>query len=53
MSLETISIESFSNKIIQQVENAQIHLPSNFNLNRNNTQTLSLRVCFFVVFKLF
>ena len=42
MSLETISIESLSNKIIQQVGNAQISLPSNM----NNDQTISLRVCF-------
>jgi hypothetical protein len=46
MSLETISIESLSNKIIQQVENAEIHLPSNLNSNMNNKQTVSLRVCF-------
>jgi len=47
MSLQTMSIESLSNKIIQQVENAQIHLPSNFDSNINNTKTLSLRVCLF------
>ncbi len=47
MSLETMPIESLSNKIIQQVENAQIHLPSNFDSNINNTKTLSLRVCLF------
>ena len=33
MSLETISIESLSNKFIQPIGNAQIHIPSNFNSN--------------------
>ena len=46
LSLETISIESLQNKIIQQVGNAQIQLPSNINSNINNDQTISLRVCF-------
>jgi hypothetical protein len=43
MSLETISINSLSNKVIQQVGNAQIYLPSNIT---NDDQTVSLRVCF-------
>jgi hypothetical protein len=48
MSLETLSIESLSNKEIQQVENVQIRLPSNLNINQNTT--LSLRVCFLFCF---
>ncbi len=45
MSLETISIQSLSNKMIQPVGNAQIQLPSNLNSNFDNDQTISLRVC--------
>lgn len=41
LSLETISIDSLANKIIQPMNNAQIQLPLNFSQN----QTLSLRVC--------
>jgi hypothetical protein len=44
MSLETLSVQSLSNKQIQQVGNAQIRLPSNLNINQNTT--VSLRVCF-------
>jgi hypothetical protein len=49
MSLETLSsIQSLSNKQIQQVGNAQIHLPI---LNINNSGTISLQVrCLFVFF---
>lgn len=43
MSLETLSMESLSNKEIQQVGQAKISLPI-FNLNNN--QIISLRVCF-------
>jgi len=46
MSLETLSIKSLSNKQIQQVGNAQIHIPLNFNSNISNNPTISLRVCF-------
>jgi hypothetical protein len=46
MSLETISVESLSDKTIEQVGNAQIRLPSTFASNINNNQTVSLRVCF-------
>jgi hypothetical protein len=45
MSLETISIKSLPNKLIQPVGNAQIQLPSNLNSNFDNDQTISLRVC--------
>jgi hypothetical protein len=44
MSLKTQSIQSISNELIQQVGNAQIHLPSSFNSNLNNTSTVSIRV---------
>jgi hypothetical protein len=52
MSLETLSsIQSLSNRHIQQVGNAQIHLPT---LNMNQSGTVSLRVrCLFVFFRLF
>jgi hypothetical protein len=50
MSMETLSSKSLSNKIIQQVGNAQIHLPSNFNLNNNGTVSLRVRVCSFFFF---
>ena len=44
MSLETLSIESLSNKRIEQVGNAQIHLPT---LDFENNRRISLRVrCF-------
>ncbi len=45
MSLETISIQSLPNKMIQPVGNAQIQLPSNLNSDFDNDQTVSLRVC--------
>ena len=41
MSLETLSIESLSNKQIQQVGQAKIRLPS---FEIDNNQTISLRV---------
>jgi hypothetical protein len=51
MSLETKSIQSLSNKLVKQVGNAQILLPTNFNLNISNNRTISIRVCFFFLFK--
>ena len=52
MSLETLPIESLSNKRIEQVGNAQIRLPT---LDLQSGQTISLRVrCFFLIlFRLF
>jgi hypothetical protein len=52
MSLETLSsIQSLSNKKIQQVGNAQIHLPT---LNMNHSGTISLQVrCLFAFSRLF
>ncbi len=47
MSLETISIESLSNKIVKQVGNAQMHIPSDFILNTTNNLSISLRVSFY------
>lgn len=49
-SIETLSSKSLSNKIIQQVGNAQIRFPSNFNLNNNGT--ISLRVKYFSLYRL-
>lgn len=43
MSLETISTEFLPNKTIG---NIQIQLPSNISWNKNNNQTISIRVCF-------
>ena len=51
MSVETVSMESLPNKQIQQVGNAQIHLPSNFNANLSNNSTISHRVCFYLLFE--
>ena len=45
MSMETISADGLLNKNIQQVENAQIQLPSEFNSNFDRNSPLSLRVC--------
>jgi hypothetical protein len=44
MSLETASISSLSNKLIQQVGNAQIHIPSQFTLSSNGSSPISVRV---------
>ncbi len=44
MSLETITMNSLLNKKIQQVENALIHVPSNFTSNINKNTTISIRV---------
>ncbi len=49
-SLETTSFESLSNKVIEQVGNAHIYIPSSFNSNSNNNGTVSLRVCFLCFF---
>ncbi len=46
MSLETTSFQSLSNKLIGQVENAHIQIPSNFSSNSNINGTISLRVYF-------
>jgi hypothetical protein len=48
MSVETTSIESLSNKLIEQVENARIQIPSNFELNLSNNPSITLRVSLFV-----
>ncbi|CAF1401522.1 unnamed protein product [Adineta steineri] len=41
--METISISSLSNKIIQQSSNTQIRIPSTFNLTTNDNSSISLR----------
>jgi hypothetical protein len=47
MSLQTLSVESLSNIVVQQIGiNTQIHMPSTFSLNISNTSTISLRVRF-------
>jgi len=51
LSIETTSITSLSNKIIQQVGNAQIHIPSSFTLSTNNNTSISLRVCLINFFR--
>jgi hypothetical protein len=47
MSLETKLFESLSKKIIKQIGNAQIQLPSNFNTNISSNSIVSIRVCFY------
>jgi hypothetical protein len=44
MSLETLTMDFLSNKQIQQVGNAQISIPTNFNSNINKNSTISIRV---------
>ncbi len=44
VSLETTTIKSLSNKSIEQVGNASIHLPSNFQSNLTNSASVTLRV---------
>ncbi|CAF1181508.1 unnamed protein product [Adineta steineri] len=43
MSLETISTQSLSNRIVKQIGNAQFHIPSEFVLNTNDNSSISLR----------
>jgi hypothetical protein len=50
MSLETITIKSLSNKLVQQTGNAQIQIPSNFESNSTNDASISLRVDLFVLY---
>jgi hypothetical protein len=52
MTMETLSTQSLSNKTIQQIGNAQIHLPSNFNLNNNRTVSLRVRFIFYSLLEL-
>jgi hypothetical protein len=49
--VETTSISSLSNKLIQQIGDAQIRMPSSFSLSTNDHSSISLRVCFFFSFK--
>ena len=50
LSMETISSNGLINKKIEQVGNAQIQLPSQFNFTLNQNSTFSLRVCFENIF---
>ncbi|CAF4347539.1 unnamed protein product, partial [Adineta steineri] len=43
MSLESISIESLSNKQIPQVGNARVNIPKHFNSNINDNSAVMLR----------
>ncbi len=49
VSLETASISSLSNKIIQPFTNAQIQIPSIFNSTPSNDVTVSLRVSLYFI----
>jgi hypothetical protein len=46
LSDETTSISSLSNKLIQQIGDAQIRIPSSFSLTTDDNSAISLRVCF-------
>ncbi|CAF1071686.1 unnamed protein product [Adineta steineri] len=43
MSLETISIESLSNKSIKPIQNSRIYIPSNIRLNTATNSSISIR----------
>ena len=45
LSVETTSISSLSNKLIQQIGDAQIRIPSSFSLTTEDSSSISLRVC--------
>ena len=45
MSMETISAKDLFNKTIEQIENAQTQLPSQFNSNFDRNSTSLFRVC--------
>lgn len=44
VSLETVSFQSLSNKLISQVGKAQIRLPTKINSNKTQNSSVSLRV---------
>ncbi len=44
ISLQTIGIQSLSNKLIEQSTNAQIQIPSNFQLDSTDNSSITLRV---------
>ncbi|UJR08126.1 hypothetical protein I4U23_012402 [Adineta vaga] len=43
MSLQTVSIDSFSNRMITQPSNSKFHIPSNMTINITNTSPILLR----------
>jgi len=47
--VESTSISSLSNKLIQQVGNARILIPSSFTLTTTENGSISLRVCLFII----
>jgi hypothetical protein len=53
VSMETASIASLSNKLIQQVGNSQIRIPSIFNSSLNNNASVSLQVSSFYYLSLY
>ena len=44
MSLETTSIQSLSNRSIQQTDNAHFHIPTHFEINATDNTSITLRV---------
>jgi hypothetical protein len=50
LSVETTSIGSLPNKIIQQAGDAQIRIPSSFTLTSDGSTSISLRVRFFIIY---
>ena len=50
MSVETIAIQSLSNKSIKQIGNAQIQIPSSFQLNSTNNNSITLRVSSIILY---
>jgi hypothetical protein len=49
VSLATTTIESLSNRLIEQVGNAHIQIPSTFQINSTNDNSISLRVSLIVL----
>jgi hypothetical protein len=51
VSLETTTLESLSNKSIQQIGNAEIHIPFDFQSNLTKNTSISLRVYVSLIIK--
>jgi hypothetical protein len=50
MTLQTISIESLGDRLVQLVGNAQFQIPSNLTLSTTTNSSILLRVCFSLFF---
>ena len=50
LSVEALSVSSLSNKLIEQIGNAQIRMPSKFSLTTTDNTSISLRVSIFLRF---